>query len=147
MIRYFKSLLLKIRNSKYRRKLKDFYERRKCLIWIQKSKERLLLKTYLKYKNIPASAFPVNYEGEQTYFMGIDKKGVYAIDFNDTGSPSKALISPLDLYEARSCQGPVYEVWGFDMSLGEKIKLGIFIALIITLIIIIFLMSAHFMGA
>jgi hypothetical protein len=126
-------------------KLPDFKTRRRCMLWIEKQREKITFITYLPLRKIPVGTFPVKYKGEPTYIIGIDKKGSYPISLDSTDEDS--VISPLDLFEAISCDGPTYEIWGFSMSTETKVKLGIFIALILAMLIIIFMMSAQFMGA
>ena len=145
MFNWIKNFVYKQKNTRYL-KLPNFEQRRKCMLWVEKQREKITFITYLPLHKIPVGTFPVNYQGDLTYIMGIDKMGSYAIDL-DPSANEKDPISPLDLFEARSCQGPVYEIWGFELSAVDKIKFGLFIGLIIVLVIVIFLMATQQMGA
>lgn len=144
MFNWLKWWINKKRDARYL-KLPRIETRRKCMLWVEKQREKITFITYLPLHKIPLGAFPVNYEGESTYIIGIDHNGSYPIDL-DPSSEEESPISPIDLFEARSCQGPVYEIWGFELSTFDKIKFGLFVMLILVLVIIIFFMVSAQIG-
>ncbi len=91
---------------------------------------------------LPEKSIPILDKGRLTHILGFNGEKLWPIDYLPVDNKDK---TPQDCFEAQC-----WDELGIVLSLGdkwmEKIKLGIFIALIVCFTIILFLISAIAMG-
>lgn len=115
------------------------------------------IKTLIKTL-IPKNSRERIYKRKPTHFLGLDSKGLYAIEQPKENATAKgnghkkggiqsavASVSPPDLYGALYWE-ELGELLHFTDSLTERIKLGVFFVLCGFLIIVLFLISVAAMG-
>lgn len=120
--------------------------RRRCLVWVEKGIDKILLDQRRPLHKIPIGAYPFKYQGELTHLIGIDSKGIYPIE-ESIQELENEIISPPDVYDALNCDEETSEIWGIGMTMADKIKLGLFILGFLSFLGITFVMAAQFMGA
>ncbi len=92
--------------------------------------------TFVEAKDIPHDSRLRKYRGLPLHILNLDEEG----DYSAIGIPAeiKKNKSPKDLWQSLNCEKEVNETYGMSDSVTEKIKLGVFVALIIVLTIVIF---------
>lgn len=107
----------------------------KCLVIVEKTGE----KTYPSIKNslIPADSLERNYHRKPSHLLGLDLKGIlWAIE---PENEIRINESPKDCFIALQCEKEVNATYSLREVIFEKIKIGIFIALCIVELIVLFL--------
>ncbi|MDD5511753.1 MAG: hypothetical protein PHI12_13220 [Dehalococcoidales bacterium] len=113
---------------------KKLYADANAMIVVERTKKRIFRK--IPEKLIPVDSFKQNYEGRWLHILGLDlKKKFWTIAAHISMEEGK---SPLDLWIAKHCAEEVRETYGLSSSWGQKIKLGVFVGLIIGIIIVTF---------
>ena len=99
---------------------------------------------YRKLKNelLPKDCIPVLDNG-LTYLLNFDGEKLWPINYTPDDNQDK---TPQDCFEAQ-CWDDLERIIRLLSSTVEKIKLGVFIALAVCLVIVLFLISAMAMGA
>lgn len=91
---------------------------------------------------IPEGSIPINDKGELTHYLCFDGREIRALNYVPTDNDDK---TPEDCFEAG-----YWEELEVVLSLAnpwfEKIKLGVFVALAIGLLIVLFMISAVALG-
>ena len=98
---------------------------------------------YRKVKSalIPDGCIPVLDDG-LTYLLNLDGTNLTSIDYTPTDNTDQ---TPQDCFEAQ-CWDDLERIVRLSNNTVEKIKLGVFIALAICLVIVLFLISVMAMG-
>jgi len=91
---------------------------------------------------IPKDSIPVFEDGELTHFLNYYDKKLTPIVYTSTDNANK---TPEDCYEAQFWE-ELEKVLSLRNNLMEKIKLGIFVALAICEVIVMFLFGVILMG-
>ena len=96
----------------------------------------------VKKENIPTDSIPVIDNNEVTHLLNWDGKALTPILYLPPENTDK---TPEDCFEA-TCWGELTRILGVGLAGIEKIKLGIFIALAVGLVVVLFLLSSIAMG-
>lgn len=97
---------------------------------------------YLAPGLLPKNSVPVIDDGQPTYYLGFNGSELWPIDYLPADNKNK---TPQDCFEATSWE-ELDGILKVSTSLTEKIKFGIFVALIIAFLVIIFFRSAALGG-
>ncbi len=90
---------------------------------------------------LPKGCIPI-LDKESTYFLNFDGKELTAIDYLPTDNQDQ---TPQDCFEA-GCWDELEEVLYLGSKTGEKIKLGVFVALAIAFCVILFFVGMATVG-
>lgn len=136
-----------------------------AMIFVEKTKLRVFRR--IRPCFIPDDSYPRDYGGMELHVLKLKRETLLG-DFVDDGVEGRKQFqlnkqaftplfaprvdgesnqSPTDLYIALHCAEEVDEVYGMSLPLTEKIKLGIFVGLIIAILIVIFLIVSASGGA
>jgi len=98
----------------------------------------------IKESDLPLDSFPKDYKKERLHILGKKPSG----EFWSILAPVivEANQTPTDVYIALHCAEEVREFYGLSSSILHKIKIGIFAALILGCLIVIFLIVASSSG-
>lgn len=110
-----------------------------CLIFDQRSGTHY--SKMLSTEIIP-DCVPLNDSGELVYYLLFDGSLLEPLDYLPNDNANK---TPLDCYQAQWWEG-LKKILSIKTSLGERIKLGIFVALAFGLMVLIFLLGAQSIG-
>lgn len=92
---------------------------------------------------IPSDSFEKDYYGKRLHLLGLTRDGNYYTIRPRKNEEGK---TPTDLWVALHCALEVQDVYGLSSPLTEKIKLGVFVAIIIVIVSLTFLIVAQFIG-
>lgn len=104
---------------------------------------RKLIYRYVPKKYIPLDSLEKEYNGDRIHWLVLHKKKLVPF------GPPKIIIEnemPTDFFMARNCEAEIQETYGLDSGLIEKVKLGIFVALILVELIVLFLIITQVIG-
>jgi hypothetical protein len=115
--------------------LKKLRQNANALIVVEKWHKAILRR--IPTKLIPQDSFEKDYQGHQVHILGLNlQKKLWTI----TPHPTLVLNqSPLDLWIAKNCAEEVRETYGISSTTWQKIKVGVFVGLIIGIIIVTFM--------
>lgn len=108
-----------------------------AMIIVERTKKRIFC--CVPERKIPQDSFPKDYGNIRLHVLGLNKSGVLWPII-----PHREIVeneTPTDLFMAKHCAAEVEEVYGLSVPLTEKIKLGIFIGLIVAILMVIFMMA------
>ena len=95
----------------------------------------------LAHSLIPTDSIPI-LDGDLTHLLSFNGEKFVKIDYTPTDNDDK---TPQDCFEA-GCWDELERLFTLESKILEKIKLGVFIALAICLLIVFFLVSTMAMG-
>ena len=115
--------------------IRELQKNANAMVIDEKTKKRTF--RHLEGADIPSDSFEKEYKGKIFHILGKDLDGKYwPIDIPREMTSGEA---PVDLYVAKHCAEEVEEVFGLSTSTMQRIKIGVFVVLIIMIVIFTFL--------
>jgi hypothetical protein len=128
--------IFKIKKKKEGPDLKKLRANANAMIVEEKTHKRIM--RTVEDKNIPGNSFLKKYNGKMIHILGLKPDGNYwTIDAHNVMVAGQ---SPLDLWIAKHCAEEVRETFGISSGTWQKIKIGVFVGLIIGILIVTFMM-------